>query len=117
MPSRCTVCTHPQRELIDRDLMTGVPYRKLAAEYNLSPSALCRHTRHLARYLETMHRRQDQRFQREILDKLDLLDVRLNRMFQAATETHSLRVALDCVRESIRVLTLTEKFRTRLFDQ
>ncbi|MEJ2091945.1 MAG: hypothetical protein P8X65_07095 [Syntrophobacterales bacterium] len=49
MSNRCTVCTHPHRELIDRDLMTGVPYRRLAAEYNLGPAALCRHTRHLAR--------------------------------------------------------------------
>ena len=116
MPHRCTVCNHDSWEDIDQALLNGVPYRQLAAKYNLSPSALCRHTRHLARYLETRRQRQDQKFQREILDKLDLLDVRLNRMFLAASDAHSLRLALDCVRESLRVLTLTEKFRARLVD-
>jgi hypothetical protein len=51
MSSRCTVCTHDSREEIDRALLAGVPYRTLAARYALSPSSLCRHTRHLARYL------------------------------------------------------------------
>lgn len=117
MSNRCTVCTHPHRALIDQDLMNGVPYRKLAAQHNLSPSALCRHTRHLARELQTLHRDHDQRFKREILDKLDLLDVRLDRMFKAATDNQSLRLALDCIRESIRVLNLSEKFRARLYDE
>jgi hypothetical protein len=117
MSKRCTVCNHPMRGLINQDLLNGVPYRKLAAQYNLSPAALSRHTRHLARNLENGHRNQDQQFKREILDKLDLLDVRLNRIFQAATDAQSLRLALDCIRESIRVLNLTEKFRARLFDQ
>jgi len=116
MSKRCTVCNHSHRQLIDHELLAGVPYRKLAAQYGLSPSALCRHTRHLARYLEAMRRDQDQHFKRQILEKLDLLDVRLNRVFHAATDSHSLRLALDCVRESLRVLTLTEKFRARLLD-
>jgi len=116
MSKRCTVCTHPHRALIDMDLLNGVPYRKLAAQHNLSPSALCRHTRHIARNLEAMDRDQDQRFKREILERLDLLNVRLDRTFQEATNNQSLRIALDCIRESIRVLNLTEKFRARLFD-
>ena len=116
MPSRCTVCNHPFRVNIDQDLLEGVPYRKLAAQYNLSASAICRHTHHLARGMEADRHHRNQHFQRQILDKLDLLDVRLNRIFRAAHDIHSLRLALDCVRESVRVLKLTEKFRARLFD-
>ncbi|MEJ2071485.1 MAG: hypothetical protein P8X65_13875 [Syntrophobacterales bacterium] len=116
MSSRCTVCRHPLRVSIDQDLLAGVPYRKLAAQHNLSPSALCRHTRHLARDMETTRHHQDQHLKREILDRLDLLIVRLDRTFQAAHHANSLRVALDCVRESVRVLQLMERFRTRLSD-
>ncbi|MFZ2088783.1 MAG: hypothetical protein WAU47_09425 [Desulfobaccales bacterium] len=116
MPKPCSVCGHEARDQIDRALLAGVPYRTLAAKYNLSPSALCRHTRHLARALEVARTRQDQKFNREILDKLDLLETRLNRMFKAAAETSSYRVALDCIREYTRVLTLQEKFRVRLTD-
>jgi hypothetical protein len=116
MPKPCSVCTHPSRKEIDRALLSGVPYRTLAARYDLSASALCRHTRHLARYLESMQHQEDQTFQRAILDKLDLLETRLDRMFHKAQETHSLRIALDCVREYIRVIALQEKFRARLPD-
>ena len=116
MSKRCTVCNHPHRMIIDQDLLAGVPYRTLAAQHNLSPSALCRHTRHLARHREALHHDRDQHFKRQILDKLDLLNVRLDRIFQDASETQSLRLALQCVRESIRVLNLTEKYRARLFN-
>ncbi len=116
MSNRCTICTHDSREEIDRALLAGVPYRTLAARYALSPSSLCRHTRHLARYLEAMQHHEDRTFQRAILDKLDLLETRLDRMFHKATETHSLRIALDCVREYLRVIALQEKFRVRLPD-
>ena len=114
MPTRCTVCTHTARPEIDRALLSGISYRTLAAQYGLSPSALCRHTRHLARYLEKLQRQEDHTFNRAVLEKLDLLETRLNRMFHAAHEAHSLGLALDCVRQYIRILGLQEKFRLRL---
>jgi hypothetical protein len=94
----------------------SIRFTSLAAQYNIIPSALCRHTRHLARYLEFKHRQEDQKFHREVLDKLDLLEVRLSRMFHAATDIHAHHVALDCIKEYIRVLALQEKFRARLPD-
>ena len=114
MPKPCTVCSHDARERIDQALMSGVSYRTLSAQYGLSPSALCRHTRHLARYLQARQHREDEKFNHLVLEKLDLLETRLSRMFHAATETHSLRVALDCVRQHLRVLALQERFRGRL---
>jgi hypothetical protein len=59
MSSRSAVCTHPSREESRRALLSGVPCRTLAARYALSPSALCRHTRHLARSPEAMQHHQD----------------------------------------------------------
>jgi len=52
MVKRCSVCNHLSRSEIDRGLMQAVPYRALAGQFNLSPSALCRHTKHLARALD-----------------------------------------------------------------
>ena len=117
MPKPCTVCTHTQREDIDRALMAGVAYRTLAAQYGLSPAALCRHTRHLARYLEARHHHEDLKFNREVLDKLDLVEVRLNRVFHDAHDTHSLRVALDCLKEYVKLLALQGKFRVHPSQQ
>lgn len=60
-----------------------------------------------------MQHHQDRTFQRAILDKLDLLETHLDRMFHQPTETHALRLSLDCVREYFRVIALQEKFRAR----
>ena len=116
MVKRCTVCNHPSRPVIDREIMAGVSYRDLARQFHLSASALCRHAKHLARHLEYQERREDQAFQRGIIDKLDLLETRLNRLFHNAQDVHSLRVALECIREYVRVISLQEKFRLRLGD-
>jgi len=48
MVKRGSICNHPSRPEIDHGLMQAVPYRTLAGQFNLSPSALCRHAKHLA---------------------------------------------------------------------
>ena len=103
MVQRCSVCSHPSRPEIDRGLMKGVPYRSLAGQFGLSPSALCRHTKHLARQLDCEQRREDASRQAALLEKLELLDTRLDRLFNSALDLRSLHVALGCIRESLRL--------------
>lgn len=44
MARQCAVCIHPQREAIDRQLVSGKhPYREIAARWEISTSALQRH--------------------------------------------------------------------------
>ncbi len=43
----CTVCQHPQRELIDRALLAGASQKMLAWRHGLSAAALSRHKKHL----------------------------------------------------------------------
>ena len=102
-PVRCSVCSHSSRPEIDRGLMDGVPYRSLAGQFGLSPSALCRHTKHLARHLDLQQRQEDQSRQAALLEKLDLLDTHLDRLFNSALDFRSLHVALGCIRESLRL--------------
>jgi hypothetical protein len=63
MVKRCSVCSLPSQAEIDRGLLAAVPYRTLAGQFDLSPSALCRHKNHLARRLVLERRRQDQSHQ------------------------------------------------------
>jgi len=114
MVKRCTVCNHHSRPDIDRALMANVSYRLLAREFGLSASALCRHTKHLARALDRQRQEKDQAHHRDVLDKLDLLETRFNRLFHDAHNSHSLRVALECLREYLRLLTLQDQVRHRL---
>jgi hypothetical protein len=103
MVHRCSVCTHPSRREIDHGLVNGVPYRSLGQQFGLSPSALCRHTKHLARHLDWEQRQQEQYRRAAFLEHLELLDTRLNRLFNSALEVRSLNVALGCIRESLRL--------------
>ncbi|MCL4500555.1 MAG: hypothetical protein M1438_01705 [Deltaproteobacteria bacterium] len=93
--------------------MAATPYRTLAGQYNLSPSALCRHSKHLLRALDNQRRRRDEVHQAALLDRLDLLTTRLDRLFNSAADYHSLHVALGCIRESLRLLSLQERCRHR----
>ena len=65
MNKRCSICNHPSRPKIDRSIMNGTPYRTLAGQFGLSPSALCRHTKPLARALDARQRLEDQAHQLE----------------------------------------------------
>jgi hypothetical protein len=94
----------------------GVPYRTLAGQFGLSPAALCRHTKHLTRRLHLEERHADLARLQTFLDKLDLLEVRLGRLFLSAQDARSLHVALGCIRETVRLLDLQEKIRHRLGD-
>ena len=111
MPKPCSVCIHKDRPTIDHYLLSGVAYRTLAAQYNLSASALCRHMRHLARYRESMMAAEERRFNDAIMDKLDLMDHRLGEVYRQAGDYRSLRVALDCIKENVKVLGILQKLR------
>lgn len=112
--ARCTVCNHPSRPEIDRALIDGVPLRTLAATHGLSASALCRHTRHLRHQLVIQERQADQTQVSAFLEKLELLEVRLDRLFRKAEESRSFHVSLGCLQESLRVLSLRDKIRHSL---
>jgi hypothetical protein len=110
-PVRCSVCSHPSHLEINRSLVAGATYRSLAAQFGLSPSALCRHARHLARQRQIQLRREDLEHQNVVIDKLDLLDHRLDRLFNSALDLRAFYVALGCIRESLRLLSFLECVR------
>jgi len=52
MPRTCTVCTHEQRDAIDRALVAGEAFRHIAARFGTSTAALVRHkTDHIPAHL------------------------------------------------------------------
>ena len=60
MPRQCTICGHPAREAVERDLVASVPVSHVAAEYGLAASSIHRHkSRHLAPRLTRALARQE----------------------------------------------------------
>lgn len=57
MPRTCTICTHPERSVIDRALVAGEPFRNVAERTGTSATALHRHkAEHLPRLLAKVER-------------------------------------------------------------
>jgi hypothetical protein len=113
-PGQCSVCHHPSLREIDQALINGASLRPLAALYGLSTSALSRHTKHLRRHLEYQDR-QDQKAQLTAdLDELDLLRVRLDRLYSKSDSSQSLHISLGCIQEYLRLISLRAKIRHSL---
>ena len=60
------------------------------------------------------HRQADQTQTTRFLDKLELLEFRLDRLFRKSQDSHSLSVSLGCLQESFRVLALPQRIRHAL---
>jgi DNA-binding transcriptional ArsR family regulator len=114
MDPRCTVCNHASLREIDQALMDGLLLRDLAAQYGLSSSALSRHLKHLRQTLVARDHHEHQAHQAALLDELELLKARLNRLFRKSEDLHSFHISLGCIQESIRLLALQEKIRHSL---
>ncbi len=111
MDKRCTICTHENHREIDNALIAGKSLRSLAAHYGLSVSALSRHTKHLRRTLANGAEEAQQMDHAKLLDKLDLFDFRLDRIYQKAQEYNHFHICLGCVQEAVRIFTLRERIR------
>ena len=51
MPRVCTICTHAERDAIDRALIEAAPMRRIAAKHSLAETSV---RRHAARHLPAM---------------------------------------------------------------
>lgn len=43
MPRACTICAHPERDVIDAALVAGEAFRRVAARYGVTEQAIRRH--------------------------------------------------------------------------
>lgn len=85
MPRSCTVCTHTEREAIDRDLVAGeTSFRNIAERFSLSVAALHRHKAdHLPRTLLRAQVAQEQADAIDVMAELERCFGRVNLLFDA----------------------------------
>ena len=117
MPRRCTICHHPDRDDIDQALVRREPFRHIAARFEVSTSALVRHSDdHLPATLLQAHRAADVAHANNILGEvLDLRDHALE-ILDKAEKVDDLRVACSAIREARGCLELLGKLAGRLQD-
>jgi len=107
MPRTCTVCTHPQRDAIDRALVAGESIRGLSSLYIVSQSALARHRdNHLPATLVRAEAAAEVARGDDLLDQVDQLLRWARGIIAEAAKAKDLRTALQGIREARGCLEL-----------
>lgn len=110
MARKCTVCTHPDRAVIEDALLAGVPYRNIAERFGVSIAALSRHQAdhvpaHLVKAQEAAEVAQADTLLAQVRD----LQARALSILDKAEAAGDLRTALSAIREARGNLELLAK--------
>ncbi len=103
MARACTVCTSPDRTSIDRDLLSGTPYRAVGKRYGVGTSAVFRHKRdHLTELMARAAKARgarDLEYGDDLLGQLVGLNGRAMSILDDAEASGDRRAALGAIRE------------------
>ena len=107
MPRTCTVCTHRDREDIDRSLLAGDAFRHIAARSGTSTGALQRHkAEHIAHALLKANDDRESAHGNSLLDQVRELQVRAMSILDKAEQAGDLRTAIAAIGQCKSVLAL-----------
>ena len=107
MPRTCTVCTHPEREAIDRDLVGGRPVRETSALFRVSEDAVGRHkAEHIPPTVAKAQQAADVAQADDLLAQVRALRSKAMSILLAAEAQGDLRTALAGIREARACLEL-----------
>ena len=107
MPKKCSICTHAERDKIDRALVSGASCRKIKDEFGVSESAVYRHSKaHVSPALAAMQAQREEQGAATLLDRVERLILRTERLLSAAEESGAVTTALAAVREQRELLRL-----------
>ncbi len=107
----CTICSHAQREAIERALLAKESYRHIAARFDTSTAALQRHRPHLRGELVKAHEGQQLARSERLIDDVRDGEGRAERLYAAAEgimvramEAEDLRTALQAIKAAVDVM-------------
>jgi hypothetical protein len=118
MPRSCTVCEHPEKDTIDRQLVGGASNRSVASLYDVSEAAVRRHkANHLPAKLVMAGKAAEVVEADNLLDQVGDLQRRALTILDKAEETGELRTALSAIREARGNLELLAKLLGELEER
>ena len=118
MSRKCTICTHPQRDEIDRALVEGIPKRRIAADFKVSESALRRHERnHLPKRLVQAHAAKEAARADDLLARARAYEAKAVALLKQAEAEGDYNTALRGIREARAGLELLARMRGELESQ
>jgi hypothetical protein len=118
MPRTCTICTHPERDVIDAALVAGEAFRRVAARYKVTEQAIRRHRKaHLPEVLIKAQEAAEAARADDLLAQLRDLTAEAHRIKDRAERTGDYRTALAGIRELVRIVELLAKLRGELDER
>jgi hypothetical protein len=111
LPPKCSVCSHPDRAEIDQAILEGLAFRIIAQRFDLHPSAVCRHKKHIQSDLVKAKEAEIVTQADDLLGKLTGLEAEARRIGGLAETTGDLRLALQAIRELVRIVEIMAKIR------
>ena len=116
MPRTCTICTHPEREAIDRALSPRVDsYRHIASQFDVSTAAVRRHeAEHLPESLAMAQEAREVAHGDDLLAQVVDLQQRTLAILTQAEKKGDGRLALSAIAEARRNLELLGKLAGEL---
>lgn len=118
MARQCTICAHPQRVAIDRELIGGDAIAAIAAKYSASPDALSRHAAgHVVALLAKGEGAADLADADTLIDDVRALEARALAILDTAEAADNFRSALGAIREARELLALRAKLQGAIDDR
>jgi hypothetical protein len=116
MPNICTICNHPKRLQIDRDIIQGKSHTVIARKYGLSSSEMVsRHaTSHLSKQLITAWEAKELDEGMDLLSRIDQLLKRCEKIFRRNYSAGKDGMALKALGEQRQTFQLLLNISTQL---
>lgn len=83
MPRKCSICEHPQVEMINKSLINNESLRNIAKRFSVSPASVNRHKDHLPKTLVKAQEAIEAVQATSVLSELQRCFTRVNKLFDA----------------------------------
>ncbi len=117
MPRKCTICTHPRREEIDRGLVEGESFRSIAERFGVSLGALHRHREHVQDDVQQAIEAKAVRSGRSVLDRIRELNREARSLLEEARSKGRYAAAVQAIGAATRLLELEAKLLGELDER
>jgi transposase-like protein len=115
MSRKCTVCGHPNKDEIDKALVSKGAIRDIARQFDIDKSALSRHKQnHLPSILARAEDAKEVTKANNLIDEIERLRVKAERIARKAEKKGDYRTALAGIRELTRIVEILAKMQGEL---
>ena len=116
--NKCSVCRHPDRETLDRELAGGLTLREAADKYGVNKDAVGRHKRnHLSKALKVVQEKRELAGAKKAVDRVEELYVKARGILEGAQEEGQGALALSAIKELRGVVELLAKLTGELDER